>query len=258
MNFEIAMAIQKVCTGETVELTKGAIAAHAVELDKWIGDMSPEKAERCKAFYEEMMSDDTKEVYDADKLMDEIRVQEKKFKDFVYKDSDDQFMRMIDAVEELLMNSPFEGMDSVPYGVAECCIISQLEFFIWKKMGLDHDLHRGQYYKALVNMTEGEAVADYWIKVYDELQKRYETFGTDFSDERHYKQVIIACALVALAAMKDHDEYSLDFAQGRAMSKADEILTELETDDYDEGLSDIVDNAVDMYRFVYEFFIEEV
>ena len=258
MNFEIAMAIQKACTGEQVELKKGLIAEHAVELDKWIEGMSAEKAERCTAFYNEMVNDETVETYDADKLMDEIRAQEKKFKNFVYKeDSEDQFMRMVDLTEELLMNSPFEGMDAVPYGVAEMCIISQLEFFTWKKLGLDHDLLRNQYYKALVNMTEGEAVADYWIKVYDELQKRFETFGTDFENDRAFQVSIIACALVALAAMKDHDEYALDFASGRAVSKAEEIMTELENDDYDEGLSDIVDNAVAMHRFVYTYFIEE-
>ncbi len=258
MNFEMAMAIQRACTGENVELAKGTIAEHAVEIDKWIEGMNAEKAERCKAFYEEMISDKTTAVYNADALMDEIRAQEKKFKNFVFKeDKEDQFLRMQDATEELLMNSPFIGMDTVAYGIAECCIIAQLEFFTWKKLGLDHDLHRNQYYDALVNMTEGVAVADYWIKVYDELQKRFETFGTDFENDRSFQVSIIACALVALAAMKDHDEYSLDFASGRAVSKAEEIMTELENDDYDEGLSDIVDNAVAMHRFVYTYFIEE-
>ena len=258
MNFEIAMAIQKACTGEMVELKKGLIAEHAVEIDKWVEGMSAEKAERCTAFYQEMINDETVETYDADKLMDEIRAQESKFKHFVYReDSDDQFMRMVTLTEELLMNSPFEGMDAVPYGVAEMCIISQLEFFTWKKLGLDHDLHRNQYYNALINMTDGVAVADYWIKVYDELQKRYETFGSDFENDRNFKLSILACALVALAAMKDHDDYALDFAAGRAVSKAEEILTEIENEDYDEGLSDIVDNAVDMLNFVYGYFIED-
>ena len=258
MNFEIAMAIQRACTGENVELKKGLIAEHAVELDKWIDGMSAEKAERCTAFYQEMINDETVATYDADKLMDEIRAQEKKFKNFVYKeDSEDQFLRMIDAIEELLMNSPFVGMDQTPYGVAECCIYSQLEFFTWKKFGLSHDLHRNQYYNNLVNSTEGEAVADYWINVYDELQKRYETFVTDLEDDRNFQVSIIACALLALAAMRDHDEYSLDFASGRAVSKAEEIMTELENNDYDEGLSDTVDNAVAMHRFVYTYFIEE-
>lgn len=258
MNFEIAMAIQKACTGEQVELRKGLIAEHAVELDKWVDGMSTEKAERCTAFYNEMVNDETLDVYDADKLMDEIRAQEKKFKNFVFKeDKEDQFLRMQDATEELLMNSPFIGMDSIAYGIAEMAIISQLEFFTWKKLGLDHDLHRNQYYNALVNSTEGEAVADYWIKVYDNLQKRYETFGTDFEDDRKFQVSILACALVALAAMRDHDEYALDFAAGRAVSKAEEIMTELEENDYDEGLSDTVDNAVAMHRFIYTYFIEE-
>jgi hypothetical protein len=112
--------------------------------------------------------------------------------------------------------------------------------------------------------TETKALREDYVKAdkrIEELEskpiKRYDTFVTDLTDDRNFKVSIIACALVALAAMKDHDEYSLDFASGRAVSKAEEILTELENDDYDEGLSDIVDNAVDMYNFVYTYFIEE-
>ena len=41
------------------------------------------------------------------------------------------------------------------------------------------------------------------------------------------------------------------------MEKAQEILGELDADDYDEGLSDITDNAVAMLRFVYGYFVEE-
>ena len=46
-------------------------------------------------------------------------------------------------------------------------------------------------------------------------------------------------------------------------AKQDDIVKKVmddiypENDDYDEGLSDIVDNAVDMYNFVYTYFIEE-
>ena len=258
MNFEVALAMQKVATGETVELTKGQIAEQAIDLNIMLMKFSEEKAARCTAFYEEMIANDEKAVYDIDTLTAEIDAQRKAFMNFVYnEDSGDQFVKMIDAIEELLINSPFEGLDTIAYGIAEVCIFSELEYFTWKKLGLDHELHRSQYRENLVNCTEGEAVADFWMKLYDDLQALYEKIGTDVEDTEDFRRTILACALVCLAAIKDQDREILELRAMKAVEKAQEILDELNADDYDEGLSDVTDNAVAMLRFVYGYFVEE-
>lgn len=258
MNFEVALAMQKVATGETVELTKGQIAEQAIDLNIMLYNFSEEKTERCTAYYNEMIANDEKTAYDIDTLTAEIDAQRKQFMNFIYnEDSSDQFAKMIAAIEELLINSPFEGLDNIAYGIAEVCIFSELEFFTWKKLGLDHDLHRNQYRENLVNSTEGEAVADFWMELYDDLQKIYEGFGGDLENTEDFRRAILACSLISLAAIKDQDREILKLRSAKAMEKAQEILGELDADDYDEGLSDITDNAVAMLRFVYGYFVEE-
>ena len=258
MNFEVALAMQKVATGEKVELTKGQIAEQAIDLNIMLHNFGEDKAARCTEYYNEMIKNDEKAVYDIDTLTAEIDAQRKQFMNFVYnEDSSDQFVKMIDAIEELLINSPFEGLDTVAYGIAEVCIFSEMEFFTWKKLGLDHDLHRDQYRENLVNCTEGEAVADFWMKLYDDLQVIYESFGTDFETVDDFRRAILACSLICLAAIKDQDRDILEVRQAKAVEKAQEILDELNADDYAEGLSDIADNAVAMLNFIYGYFVEE-
>lgn len=256
MNYEVAMAMQKVCTGEKVELTKGQIAEQAIDLKTMLRNFSDEKAERCTAYYNEMIADDEKSIYDIDTLTETIEEQKNKFMNFIYnEDSGDQFAKMMDKIENLLLNSPFEDLDSMPYGVAEVCIFSVLEYFVCKKLGLDHEIHRSQYRLNLVNSTDGEPVAAHWIGVYDALQKRYEAFGTEFDSDGDFKKAIIASSLVALAAIKDQDDYMLDIVQGGAAAKAEEIFEELESEEYQDGLSTSVDNAVVLFKFVYGYFI---
>ena len=258
MNFEVALAMQRVATGETVELTKGQIAEQAIDLNIMLSKFSAEKAARCKAFYDEMIKNEEKTEYDVDTLTAEIDAQRKAFMNFVYnEDSSDQFVKMIDAIEELLINSPFEGLDTIAYGIAEVCIFSELEFFTWKKLGLDHEIHRSQYRQNLVNCTEGEAVADFWMKLYDDLQVMYGGIVGNIEDTEDFRRAILACSLISLAAIKDQDREILELRAAKAMEKAQEILDELNADDYDEGLSDITDNAVAMLRFVYGYFVEE-
>ena len=258
MNFEVALAMQKVATGEKVELTKGQIAEQAIDLNIMLAKFGEEKAARCREFYQEMISNDEKQLYDIDMLTAEFEAQRKAFMNFAYnEDSSDQFVKMIDAIEELLINSPFEGLDTVAYGIAEVCIFSEMEFFTWKKLGLDHELHRSQYRENLVNCTEGEAVAAFWMQLYDDLQKMYETFDGDYSDDETFKKAILACSLISLAAIKDQDRDILEMRTAKAADKAQEILDELNADDYDEGLSDTTDNAVAMFKFMYEYFVAE-
>lgn len=258
MNFEVVMAMQQVCTGEKAELTKGQIAEQAIDLNIMLKNFSEEKKQRCMAYYNEMISNEEQNTYDIDTLMQEIEAQKKQFKNFIYnEDSGDQFVKMIDAIEELLINSPFEGLDSIAYGVAEVCIFSELEFFTCKKLGLDHDVHRNQYRNNLIHSTEGEAVADHWMGVYDDLQSRYESFNISLENDDDFKKAIITCSLISLAAIRDQDKDMLDMLQGRAPAKAQEILDSLNDETYDEGLSDTVDNAVAMFRFIYGYFIAE-
>ena len=220
MNFEVALAMQKVATGETVELTKGQIAEQAIDLNIMLSKFSEEKAARCKVFYDEMIKNEEKAEYNIDMLTAEIDAQRKAFMNFVYnEDSSDQFVKMIDAIEELLINSP--------------------------------------YRENLVNCTEGEAVADFWMKLYDDLQGIYGKLTGSIEDTEDFRRAILACSLISLAAIKDQDREILELRSVKAIEKAQEILDELNADDYDEGLSDITDNAVAMLRFVYGYFVEE-
>lgn len=258
MNFEVVMAMQQVCTGEKVQLTKGQIAEQAIDLNVMLKNFSEEKTNRCTAYYNEMISNEEKNTYDIDALMQELEAQRKQFKNFIYnEDSGDQYVKMIESIEELLINSPFEGLDSIAYGIAEVCIFSELEFFTWKKLGLDHEIHRSQYRENLINSTEGEAVADYWMGVNDYLQSIYAALDIPMSNDDDFKKAIIASSLISLAAMRDQDKDMLDMMKGRAPSKAQEILDSLNDETYDEGLSDTVDNAVAMFKFIYGYFIAE-
>jgi len=44
IDFETAVAIQKICTGETIELTRGQIAGEVLEIDKLTKGFKTEKA----------------------------------------------------------------------------------------------------------------------------------------------------------------------------------------------------------------------
>ena len=82
IDFETAVAIQKICTGETIELTRGQIAGEVLEIDKLTKGFKAEKAAECRAFYEGLMADDTKKAYDVDLLLEETDAIKKEFDEF--------------------------------------------------------------------------------------------------------------------------------------------------------------------------------
>lgn len=258
MNFEVVMEMQRICTGEPRELARGQIAAETIDLDEITKGFKPERIERCKAFYEQLIGDNTTKMYDVDLLMEETEAIKKEFDDYILtNNADDKFLVMYNKIEDLLINSPFEGLDGTPYGIAEVSIFSLLEYFAWKVLGSDHEWCRSEYRDSLVHNTEGgEPVAEHWMKFYDGLQKRYQALGTDFSTEESRKLLVTAAAIIALAAMRDQDEYMLDMAQAGAMTKAKEIVESVNKDEYSEGDSTFADNTLALFRFVYDFIVE--
>lgn len=62
-----------------------------------------------------------------------------------------------------------------------------------------------------------------------------------------------ACGIVAIAAIRDQDDFSLDMVQTGALQKAREVVEEFSSDTYEEGKSDFTDNVIRLLRFLNEF-----
>ena len=62
-----------------------------------------------------------------------------------------------------------------------------------------------------------------------------------------------ACGIIAIAAIRDQDDFSLDMVQTGALQKAREVVEEFSSDTYEEGKSDFTDNVIRLLRFLNEF-----
>ena len=71
MDFETAMEMQRICTGEKRELTRGQIAGQVIDVRSLTRGLKAETVARCEEYYEEMKRDGTKKLYDVDSLMEE-------------------------------------------------------------------------------------------------------------------------------------------------------------------------------------------
>lgn len=273
MNYEVVMELQRICAGEKRELTRGQIAEETIDIEKEIKNLPPDKAEECKAFYEKLVGDATKKEYDIDLLMDEKEAVQQEFDAFRRENiGNDSFFAMYDAISEFFMNPPFEGLDTVEYGVNEVCVFAVLEYVAGRtNADHDHESCRKEYWESIAQRTY-EATADHWIAVYDDLQKRFDQIWTaadadgakDASDgsaakaapaaDRELQVKLAACGIVAIAAIRDQDAFSLDMVQGGALQKAKEVVEEFMSDQYEEGRSDFTDNVVRLLRFLNEFF----
>ena len=254
IDFETAIAIQKICTGETIELTRGQIAGEVLEIDKLTKGFKAEKAAECRAFYEKLLSDDTKKAYDVDLLLEETDAIKKEFDDFLNANKDDDsFQVLFDAISEFFMTPPFEGLDGVEYGVNEVCVLSILEYFKQKTSDKhDHDLIRKEYRDSIAQRTY-EEVGDHWIGVYDDLQKRYDKLWVAFDGERAFEYKLAACSIVAVSAIKDQDAFSLDMVQTGAVAKGKEIADAYLDETYDEDESIFTNNVVKLYEFIWAY-----
>lgn len=254
IDFETAIEMQKICTGDTRELTRGQIAGEVLDIDRLTKGFKAEKAEECRKFYEKLISDDTKKAYDIDLLLEETDAIKKEFDDFLAANSDDDsFQVLFDAISEFFMNPPFEGLDGIEYGVNEVCVFSILEYFKQKTSEKhDHDLIRKEYRDSIANRTY-EEVGDHWIGVYDDLQKRYDKLWTAFEGEREFEYKLAACSIVAVSAIKDQDAFSLDMVQTGAVAKGKEIADSYLDETYDEDESIFTNNVVKLYEFIWAY-----
>lgn len=254
IDFETAIAMQKICTGETIELTRGQVAGEVLDIDKLTKGFKAEKAAECRAFYEKLCSDDTKKTYDIDLLLEETDAIKKEFDDFMASSGgNDSFQVMFDAIGEFFMTPPFEGLDSIEYGVNEVCVFSILEYFVGKESEEhDHGTVRKEYRDSIAVRTY-EEVGDHWIGVYDDLQKRYDKLWNAFEGERAFEYKLAACSIVAISAIKDQDAFSLDMVQTGAVQKGKEIADAYLDETYDEDESILTNNVVKLYEFIWAY-----
>jgi len=257
MDFETALEMQKICTGEERELTRGQIAAEVIEFDSLTKNFRPEMVEECKKFFEGMKADESRKAYDVDSLMEETEHLKAEFQQFIREHRDDDVFRMIyDDIGDFFQTPPFEGLDNIEYGVNEVCVFSVAEYFIWKSedesRDYDHDGCRRDYRDNIASRTH-EEVGDHWIEVFDSLQTRYDKVAGGFDDEHSLKLKIVGCCIIALAAIRDQDEFNLDMAQAGADAKAETIVCAMEDETYIEGESSFTDNVVRLFKFVYDY-----
>ncbi len=253
MNYEVAIEMQKICVGEKRELTRGQIAGEVIDFKKLTRGLKPETVEKCRAYFEEMMKNNEKKLYDVDLLMEESESVKAEFEKFMKSNkSDDIFRRIYDDIENFFQVPQFEGLDNIEYGIHEVCVYSVLEYFTWKSLqGHDHETCRSEYRDNIASRTF-EEVGDKWISFCDNLQERYDAVSSgNMEDEHQLKVDITACSIIAIAAIRDQDSFALDMAQSGAAEKAAQIVNALENDTYKEGESAFTDNAFKLLGFVY-------
>ncbi len=250
MDFAVAMEMQKICTGDMRELTRGQIAGEVIEFDRLTKGFKSDRIERCKAFYNEMLNDNTKKLYDVDMLMEETEAIKKEFSTFLNKyDESDMFRRMYNDIEDFFIAPPFEGLDTIEYGVNEVCVFSILEYFASKELGFDHQQCRGEYRESIASRTY-EEVADHWIKVFDDLQNRYSALCNEITGSDALQKQIMMSGIVAVSAIKDQDSFGLDMVQAGAQAKGLEIYEAYSNGTYEADESVLTDNVIKLFEFV--------
>ena len=175
IDFETAIAMQKICTGETIELKRGKIVGEVIDIDKIVKNFKEDRAAECREFYDKMVNDNETKMYDVELLLEETEAIKKEFDVFLVSNAgNDSFQVLFDAIGEFFMTPPFEGLDSIEYGVNEVCVFSILEYFVGKESkDHEHDRIRKEYRDSIADRTY-EEVGDHWIGVYDDLQNRYD------------------------------------------------------------------------------------
>jgi len=251
MDFETAMEMQKICTGESRELERGKIAEEVLDFNKLTKGFNQERRNKCETFYQEMISDETKKLYDAEMLVEETENIKARFDEFLKSTAGDDMCRtLFEKISEFFMVPPFEGLDGVEYGVNEVCVFSVLEYFLWKGSNqYDHQQCRRDYRDSIAERTY-EEVGDHWIGVYDDLQKRYDCIGKDFRGENALYEKLAGCCIIAISAIKDQDGFALDMVQAGAEEKGRIIATSYLDETYEEGESSFTDNVIRLFEFV--------
>ena len=254
IDFETAIAMQKICTGETIELKRGKIVGEVIDIDKIVKNFKADRAAECRAFYEKMINDNETKMYDVELLLEETEAIKKEFDEFLVSNAcNDSFQVLFDAIGEFFMTPPFEGLDSIEYGVNEVCVFSILEYFVGKESkDHEHDRIRKEYRDSIADRTY-EEVGDHWIGVYDDLQNRYDKLWEAFDGERAFEYKLAACSIVAVSAIKDQGTFSLDMVQTGAVVKGKEIADSYLDETYDEDESILTNNVIKLYEFIWGY-----
>ena len=116
--------------GDKRELTRGQIAGEVIDFDKLMKGLKPETVEKCRAYFDEMIKNDEKKLYDVDLLMEETESVKAEFEKFMKSNkADDIFKRLYDDIEEFFQVPPFEGVLTISSTAYTKCAaqISRLE-----------------------------------------------------------------------------------------------------------------------------------
>lgn len=198
IDYDVMMKINRIATGEQFELTRGQVAEQMIDMDAYTRSMIEDKAIRAREYYSKLIIDDTVLMYDVDLLDKDIEDMKKGIAAYLAEDKGASvFERMYNAIESLFVSPPFEGMDSIPYGIGELCVFSVLEYFAVKEKGYDHEDLRRKYKASIAQRTEAGS-SDYWIHIFDILQERFEGYSLD------------QCCTMAIAAMRVQNEEYFD------------------------------------------------
>lgn len=198
IDYEVIMKINQIVTGDELELERGAVAEQMIDIDAYTKNMISDKADRAKEYYAALTEDKTVVKYSLESLNADIESMKKSIDDYLAGTAGESaFEKMYGAMERMFVSSPFEGMDDVPYGIGELCVFAVLEYFAVKEKGLDHEDLRRKYKESVAGRTESGS-ADYWIGIFDSLQKRFDSLSLE------------QCSQMAVAAMRVQNEEYFD------------------------------------------------
>lgn len=212
IDYDVIMKINRIATGDELELERGAVCEQMIDIEAYTRNMIDVRADRAKAFYRTLTEDRTVVKYSLDSLNDEIETMKKQIEEHLAGDEGETaFEKMYSAIEKLFVSPPFEGLDSVPYGICELCVFSVLEYFAVREKNYDHEDIRSKYKASIAGRTE-KGSADYWIGIFDMLQERFDSLS------------INQCSQMAVAAMRAQNEEYFDAIRKNAENMGEPSL----------------------------------
>ncbi|MBQ0078791.1 MAG: hypothetical protein KBS66_02720 [Eubacterium sp.] len=246
---EAVRKMQGILTGNEDTISKAEATLAVIELDKIIEGVSEDKAAKCKALYAAYMARDEQVAVDGDQLVDMIDVIKADFDAIlsVIDSEGELFNAMLDSVQEFLFNPPFEGYDSLPYGLIEIGVWTLLDFYLCKEAGYDRaDYH--ERYRNSVASRSNESNADYHMehnvcKLQTVINKALIAAEADTDDTK----LGIACILT-LTNIKTPE--MLEMVAMGAPVMAREIVPQIKDPDFEVGGNDMTDNVFRLYSYI--------
>lgn len=241
--------MQGILTGNEETISKAEATLAVIELDKITEDVSEEKAAKCQALYDEYLKDDEQVAVDGDQLVDMIDEIKASFDDIlsVIDSEGELFNAMLESVQEFLFNPPFDGYDTLPYGLIEIGVWTLLDFYLCKEAGYDRAEYHERYRNSVADRSN-ESNADYHMehnvcKLQTVINKAL--LAAEGADED--TKLGIACILT-LTNIKTPEMLEMVAMGAPVMAK--EIVPEIKNTDFEVGGNDMTDNVFRLYSYI--------